>query len=66
MMALFIGTMVWAVYFDTLKPNPGFTAQPGGQTYDDPQRHRARRKTAGNDSSGGRTAGGSTSWQSRG
>src|ERR1700737_1646524 len=31
---LMIGTVVWAVYFDTLKPNPGLTAQPGGQTYE--------------------------------
>src|ERR1700738_4000287 len=34
MMALMIGTVVWAIYFDTLKPNPGLTAQPGGQTYE--------------------------------
>ena len=34
MMALMIGTVVWAIYFDTLKPNPGLTAHPGGQTYE--------------------------------
>jgi potassium-transporting ATPase potassium-binding subunit len=34
MMALMIGTIVWAVYFDTLKPNPGLTAHAGGQTYE--------------------------------
>jgi potassium-transporting ATPase potassium-binding subunit len=28
MMVLMIGTIVWAVYFDTLKPNPAFTAHP--------------------------------------
>jgi len=28
MMTLMIGTIVWAVYFDTLKPNPAFTAHP--------------------------------------
>jgi potassium-transporting ATPase potassium-binding subunit len=28
MMGLMIGTVVWAVYFDSLKPNPGFTAHP--------------------------------------
>src|SRR5580658_6359065 len=28
MMVLMIGTVVWAIYFDTLKPNPGLTAQP--------------------------------------
>jgi K+-transporting ATPase ATPase A chain len=36
MMALMIGTVVWAIYFDTLKPNPGLTAQSGGQTYEIP------------------------------
>src|SRR5580698_3100290 len=36
MMALMISTVVWAVYFDTLKPNPGLTAQTGGQTYEIP------------------------------
>ncbi len=34
MMALMVGTVAWAIYFDTLKPNPGLTAQPGGQTYE--------------------------------
>jgi K+-transporting ATPase ATPase A chain len=34
MMVLMIGTIVWAVYFDTLKPNPGLTAHAGGQTYE--------------------------------
>lgn len=28
MMVLMIGTIVWAVYFDTLKPNPAFTSHP--------------------------------------
>src|ERR1700726_2719511 len=36
MMALMIGTVAWAIYFDTLKPNPGLTAQTGGQTYEIP------------------------------
>jgi hypothetical protein len=36
MMALMIGTVVWAIYFDTLQPNPGLTAQTGGQTYEIP------------------------------
>src|ERR1700760_5048023 len=36
MMALMIGTVVWAIYFDTLKPNPGLTGQTGGQTYQIP------------------------------
>src|SRR6202790_1352652 len=34
MMVLLIGTVVWPIYFDTLKPNPGLTAHPGGQTYE--------------------------------
>jgi K+-transporting ATPase ATPase A chain len=34
MMVLMIGTIVWAVYFDTLKPNPGLTAHASGQTYE--------------------------------
>ena len=33
MLALFIGTIVWAIYFDTLKPNPALTAHSAGQTY---------------------------------
>ncbi|MHB8383999.1 MAG: potassium-transporting ATPase subunit KdpA [Candidatus Binataceae bacterium] len=28
MLLLFVGTVVWAIYFDTLKPNPGLTAHP--------------------------------------
>src|SRR5260221_1157228 len=34
MMVLMIGTVVWAIYFDTQKPNPGLTAHPAGQTYE--------------------------------
>src|SRR5208283_3208467 len=34
MMVLMIGTVAWPIYFDTLKPNPGLTAHPGGQTYE--------------------------------
>ena len=33
MLLLFIGTIVWSIYFDTLEPNPGLTAHPAGQTY---------------------------------
>ena len=28
MMVLMVGTIVWAIYFDTLQPNPGLTAHP--------------------------------------
>src|ERR1700677_4138 len=34
MMIMMIGTVVWSVYFDTLKPNPGLTAHPDARTYD--------------------------------
>jgi K+-transporting ATPase ATPase A chain len=33
MITLFIGTIVWSVAFDTLKPNPGLTAHPDTKTY---------------------------------
>jgi K+-transporting ATPase ATPase A chain len=28
MLTLLVGTVMWAIYFDTLKPNPGLTAHP--------------------------------------
>lgn len=36
MLLLFIGTVVWAICFDTLKPNPGLIAHSAGQTYNVP------------------------------
>ncbi|MBV9877769.1 MAG: potassium-transporting ATPase subunit KdpA, partial [Verrucomicrobia bacterium] len=33
MMVLMIGTIVWAVWFDTLQPNPGLTGRSSAQTY---------------------------------
>src|SRR5260221_1212747 len=33
MMALMIGTIGWANWFDTLKPNPGLTGRSSSQTY---------------------------------
>jgi len=33
MMVLMIGTIVWSVCFDTLRPNPGLTGQPVARTY---------------------------------
>jgi K+-transporting ATPase ATPase A chain len=36
MMALMIGTVIWAVYYDTLQPNPGLTRHPPAQTYEVP------------------------------
>ena len=35
MMVLMVGTIVWAVYFDTLQPNPGLTSHPA-QNYEIP------------------------------
>jgi potassium-transporting ATPase potassium-binding subunit len=36
MLTLFVGTVVWAIYFDTLQPNPGLTAHPTGRSYQVP------------------------------
>jgi K+-transporting ATPase ATPase A chain len=33
MMLLMVGTVVWSVYFDTLKPNPAFTGTPHARSY---------------------------------
>jgi len=35
MLALMAGTVVWSVYYDTMKPNPGLTAHPS-RTYEIP------------------------------
>jgi potassium-transporting ATPase potassium-binding subunit len=34
MMLLMIGTIVWPIYYDTMKPNPGLTAHPVARTYE--------------------------------
>src|SRR5690349_21810835 len=34
MMFFMAGTVIWTVCYDTLQPNPGLTAHPGGTTYD--------------------------------
>jgi potassium-transporting ATPase potassium-binding subunit len=34
MLALLVGTVLWAIYFDTLKPNPGLTAHPGPRNFE--------------------------------
>jgi len=36
MMVMMIGTIVWTIYYDTLKPNPGLTAHPTSQTFQIP------------------------------
>src|SRR6202521_3421825 len=33
MLTLFVGTVVWAIYFDTMQPNPGLTAHPQSRTF---------------------------------
>ena len=34
MLVMFVGTIVWAIYFDTLKPNPGLTAHASARSYE--------------------------------
>jgi len=41
MLSMMIGLIAWAVYFDTLKPNPAFTAHPVARTYALAGAHRA-------------------------
>src|SRR5208282_4201936 len=36
MFVMMAGTIVWAIYYDTLKPNPGLTAHPNSQTFEVP------------------------------
>jgi len=36
MMLMMIATIVWPIYFDTMKPNPGLTAHPEARTYEIP------------------------------
>src|SRR5260370_341474 len=33
MLLLFVGTIVWAIVFDTMQPNPGLTAHPQSRTF---------------------------------
>jgi potassium-transporting ATPase potassium-binding subunit len=34
MMSMMIGTVVWSIYFDTLKPNPGLIANPQSRSFE--------------------------------
>ncbi len=36
MLFLLVGTVLWAIHFDTLKPNPGLTADPIARTFEIP------------------------------
>jgi potassium-transporting ATPase potassium-binding subunit len=36
MLTLLVGTVLWAIHFDTLKPNPGLTANPTTRTFEIP------------------------------
>jgi K+-transporting ATPase ATPase A chain len=36
MFVLMAGTIIWSIYYDTLKPNPGLTAHPTSQTFEIP------------------------------
>jgi K+-transporting ATPase ATPase A chain len=40
MLSMMIGLIAWAVYWDTLKPNPAFTAHPVARSYPLPGAHR--------------------------
>src|SRR5580692_1508091 len=33
MLLLFVGTVAWAIYYDTMQPNPGLTAHPDSRTF---------------------------------
>jgi potassium-transporting ATPase potassium-binding subunit len=41
MMLFMVGTVVWAIEFDTLQPNPGLTAHPMARSYTIPDPHAA-------------------------
>ncbi len=66
MMTLMVGTIVWSIWFDTLKPNPGLTAHPDARSLFDPERRRAGRQTRLHAAGRRRTAGRSASRQPRG
>ena len=34
MLSMFVATIVWAIWFDTLQPNPGLTAHPLARSYE--------------------------------
>jgi potassium-transporting ATPase potassium-binding subunit len=34
MLVMFAGTIIWTISFDTLQPNPGFTAHPQSRSFD--------------------------------
>ncbi|HEV3026897.1 MAG TPA: potassium-transporting ATPase subunit KdpA [Planctomycetota bacterium] len=38
MQTLMVATVIWTIYFDTLKPNPGLTAQAAGAVIDVPDK----------------------------
>ena len=65
MLTLLVGTVLWAIYFDTLKPNPGFTAHPGPQNFEIASATAPGGKRVITHACGGSTAGRSASWQSR-
>ena len=38
MLLMMAGTIIWSVYFDTMKPNPAFTSRAASRTYDIPDK----------------------------
>ena len=65
MMALMIGTIVWAIYFDTCRPNPGLTAHPVARRIDIPSATAPGGQADVDAARGRRPAGRSASGQSR-
>ena len=66
MFVLLAGTILWTIYFDTLKPNPGLIAHSQSRTFEIPSASCAGWQADNHSARGGRTAGGPTSRQSRG
>ena len=62
MLLLMAGTIVWSVYFDTLKPNPGLTGPSRGPNLRNPQRDGAGRKAGGDPAGGCRACRSTSTW----
>ena len=65
MMFFMLGTVVWAIYFDTLQPNPGLTAHSVARTYEIPNANAPGGKQARHSASSRGTARRSTLGESR-
>jgi len=65
MFFLLAGTILWTIYFDTLKPNPALTPHLQSRSFEIASRHRARWQAGNHHACGGRPAGGPTARQPR-